>query len=234
MIPALGHQPITVAGKQPTCTLNGMTDAIVCAVCGEVLADSEMIPANGHSWEKVDRTAAYTLYKCIVCGESLYVRNDVPMVNLYGSIVFDATMKPVDYTVVADSADESKICITADLSKKEAKGYTDEIGLFINRALLNTLKNDGVKTIVYEQGGAVLEISVDAISNDWFAVEPQRVIFWTNPNYVTANGAQGVQVKIEGKDANGDAVEGDGFTGVYVVFENGRQAVTTNGVYLPN
>lgn len=48
--PALDHTPEIIPGYDATCTENGLTDRIVCSVCGEVLQEHEMIPATGHKY----------------------------------------------------------------------------------------------------------------------------------------------------------------------------------------
>ncbi len=43
-VPAAGHKPKTVAGKEPTTTSEGLTEGKVCSVCGAVLVKQETIP----------------------------------------------------------------------------------------------------------------------------------------------------------------------------------------------
>lgn len=40
----------TAAGKAPTCTENGLTDGIVCDVCGETIKAQSEIAATGHHY----------------------------------------------------------------------------------------------------------------------------------------------------------------------------------------
>ena len=49
-IEAAGHSPELVAGKDATCTENGLTDGEKCSVCGETLKEQETIPALGHDF----------------------------------------------------------------------------------------------------------------------------------------------------------------------------------------
>ena len=46
---ALGHTAIVVAGKEATCTEDGLTDGYRCADCQAVLIAQEIIPATGHT-----------------------------------------------------------------------------------------------------------------------------------------------------------------------------------------
>ena len=58
-IPANGHTEETIVGKAPTCTDTGLTDGVVCTVCGETVTAQEVIPVADHSY--VDGV-------CTVCG----------------------------------------------------------------------------------------------------------------------------------------------------------------------
>ena len=53
------HTEQTVTGKAPTCTEPGLTDGMICAVCGEMLVAQKVIPATGHSYDSD---------VCTVCG----------------------------------------------------------------------------------------------------------------------------------------------------------------------
>ena len=50
-LPALGHTPVTVAGKEPLCETQGLTEGSICSVCEKTLTAQEPIPALGHSYE---------------------------------------------------------------------------------------------------------------------------------------------------------------------------------------
>ena len=53
------HTEQTVTGKAPTCTETGLTDGVICSVCGETLTTQEEIPVLSHSYEDD---------VCTVCG----------------------------------------------------------------------------------------------------------------------------------------------------------------------
>lgn len=59
--PALGHDPVTVPGVEPTETADGLTDGIQCARCGAWLEPQEVLPAlnpeYGKWYVKADITA---------------------------------------------------------------------------------------------------------------------------------------------------------------------------------
>jgi hypothetical protein len=44
------HQEVTLAGKDATCTEEGLTEGKQCSVCSEVTLKQEKIPATGHSY----------------------------------------------------------------------------------------------------------------------------------------------------------------------------------------
>ncbi|MBQ7300171.1 MAG: S-layer homology domain-containing protein [Clostridia bacterium] len=45
-----GHSEARLAGNPATCTEPGLTDGIVCSVCGEILKAQTEIAASGHNW----------------------------------------------------------------------------------------------------------------------------------------------------------------------------------------
>ena len=49
---ALGHDPVTVPGVEPTETADGLTDGIQCARCGAWIEPQEVIPAEEPQYEK--------------------------------------------------------------------------------------------------------------------------------------------------------------------------------------
>ena len=72
-----GHTPRTVPGKAATCTENGLTDGLVCSVCGEVLKVQDILPAQGHLFP-TDHTEKDTA--CQVCGQVMKASAHTPEV----------------------------------------------------------------------------------------------------------------------------------------------------------
>ena len=70
---ALGHTEELIAGKDATCTENGLTEGKKCSVCGETLVAQEAISALGHEYSTIVHEPTcvelgYTTYVCIPCG----------------------------------------------------------------------------------------------------------------------------------------------------------------------
>ena len=49
IIPATGHQEITIEGKVPTCTEDGLSDGKKCTVCKEFTVEQVVLPSSGHN-----------------------------------------------------------------------------------------------------------------------------------------------------------------------------------------
>lgn len=72
---AKGHQLVTDKGAAATCTQDGKTDGIHCAVCGKVIAGQSVIAKTGHTYETTvtkatTETDGCITTKCSKCGES--------------------------------------------------------------------------------------------------------------------------------------------------------------------
>lgn len=64
------HTPVTVEGKDATCTEEGLSDGEKCSVCGKTLKEQETIPALGHDfgdWTE-DKDAGVETRTCSRCG----------------------------------------------------------------------------------------------------------------------------------------------------------------------
>ena len=64
------HTPVTVEGKDATCTEKGLSDGEKCSVCGETLKEQETIPALGHDFGEwtADKDADVETRTCSRCG----------------------------------------------------------------------------------------------------------------------------------------------------------------------
>ena len=86
VLPKLAHTPEVVPAVPVTCTEDGLTEGSVCAVCGEVLVEQEVIKAVGaHDYKKVEAVAPTCTAAgntegvvCSVCGDVLVEAKEVP------------------------------------------------------------------------------------------------------------------------------------------------------------
>lgn len=49
LLPAFGHDPVTVDTMPPTCTESGWSSETSCKTCGDVLEEPVELPAKGHT-----------------------------------------------------------------------------------------------------------------------------------------------------------------------------------------
>ena len=96
------HTEKTVSGKEPTCTEAGLTDGIVCAVCGEVITAQKKIPAPGHIDENGDQ-------KCDRCGFPLprAIKFDPPLPYTSNGLTIRVFIPAGDGGVYIEVANES-------------------------------------------------------------------------------------------------------------------------------
>lgn len=85
---ANGHTNRIVAGYPATCTSSGMTDGIVCAVCGKVISAQEFVPVQDHKAKTVRGYAATCTQDgrtngsvCAYCGKVLERQRTIPALD---------------------------------------------------------------------------------------------------------------------------------------------------------
>ena len=79
------HEKLPIVGKDVTCTVDGMTDGVYCAICEQELVPQEVIPHPGHK-AIVDAAIPATCTEagktegshCEVCGEILKAQEEAP------------------------------------------------------------------------------------------------------------------------------------------------------------
>ncbi len=95
IIESKGHTEKTVPGKSATCTETGLTNGVICTVCGEVLTAQEIIDALEHTEVTIPGKAATCTengltdgVKCSVCGEVLTAQRTIEAPG-HKSVVFN-------------------------------------------------------------------------------------------------------------------------------------------------
>ena len=92
IIPALGHEEITIKGKTPTCSENGYTDEVKCGRCGLIFNGAKPLPKAAHNTDiKLEGTAPTCSengisdgYKCSVCNTIVIAQKEIPALGHTG------------------------------------------------------------------------------------------------------------------------------------------------------
>ena len=95
---ALGHTEAVVEGYAATCTEDGLSNGVVCSVCGEILTAQEVIPALGHDLsfhEAIPATCTengnVAYCECLTCGK-LFVTEGEEMFEVPMSYIIEEAL----------------------------------------------------------------------------------------------------------------------------------------------
>jgi len=220
-IPMIPHTEEVVTGKEPTCTETGLTDGAVCSVCGEVLVEQTEIAALGHNYVK-HRANGLITYTCTRCGDT-FTEPDPDFkaeVEGYGDILKDTEGVFVPYNYEGNG---NILVITAVLDDD----YTSEIGMYLDKELIDRIFGEGYAFIEYINGDADIVIELAKISDEWFNTNSAIwcYVFSTDPE-----AEEGTLVKVEAQISNTEMVPAGIFEGV-VLKADEELPISENGIY---
>ena len=170
IIPALGHQPETIPGTEPTCTETGLTDGEQCAVCGEILKAQETIPALGHDY--VEQTASLTVKEltCSRCGAAAYTEAYDAIRNLYGGILRNARGENVDYDASYDVLSRDTLIITA-LVDQEDESWVSQIGMYLSDEVIALIQAEAFGKVCFVNEDAQLTFALADLTAELFGAD---------------------------------------------------------------
>ena len=154
VVKATGHKAEKIAGKEATCTEDGLTEGSKCSVCGEILEKQKVIKATGHKAEKIAGKAATCTEdglteesKCSVCGEILEKQEVIKATG--HKVVKDSAVPATTTTTGLSEGSHCSVCgkiIVAQkvFPKKDIKGdVNDPISVNGVEKKITANRNDG-------------------------------------------------------------------------------------------
>lgn len=173
VIAATGHTPVTIPGKQPTCTAHGLTEGSKCSKCGTILVAQQDIPATGHTEVTVPGKAATCTEsgltegkKCSTCGAVIVAQQTIPAL---GHTEVTVPGKPA--TCTESGLTEGKRCSVCGMvivaqQTIPAKGHTEVPVPGKAATCTETGLTDGTKCSVC---GAVIKAqqTIPALGHSW-------------------------------------------------------------------
>ena len=206
--PHTQHKYEEIEAKEVTCTEDGYTAGIRCALGGEIKEGLEPIYAPGHLYMLVSREKGKAEYRCVRCADTLQVKVTAPVQDRLGyALVKDAEGNRVSYTAKATTAYSTVLLIEAAPDQHN----TSEIGLYLTPALLEQLAQEGFDRVEFVNGKAYLLIDLNSVSASWFDTDAsiQCFVFSTDPA-----AAEGTRVKVEAQISDAEKLEAADYEGV--------------------
>ena len=206
--PHTQHKYDNVEAKEPTCTEDGYTAGVRCALGGEIVEGLETIPAPGHQYVLISREKGMAEYRCVRCDDTFQVKVTSAVADRLGyALVRDAEGERVAYTAKPTKANSTILLIKAEPEKKN----TSEIGLYLTGELLEQLAQEGFDRVEFVNGKAYLMIELGSITAEWFDTDADvaAFVFSTDPA-----AAEGTLVKVEAQISDTEKLEATAFEGV--------------------
>ncbi len=114
--PATGHNEVVSPAVDATCTENGLTQGIICSLCGEIFVEQTPIDSLGHTEENLEGKEATctdsgltTGVKCSICDEILVPQNTIAAKG-HTSVIIPGK----EPTCYEDGYSEKIICTVCD------------------------------------------------------------------------------------------------------------------------
>ena len=192
------HTPVTVPGVEPTCTKDGLTEGIMCAEGGEILAPQQVIPALGHRYRVESSSKTNVTYCCVRCGKTLRAYPNEAVPNRYGKIVKNLDGAVLNYQAVPAKNDGSTIVLKLDQA-------ADAAVLTLENSLIPQIIREGYTKVEIVKGDFDAVVELNKISSSWFSVKGAV------ENYaftLVKNGECKVEAKIAGAIVAADTFDG--------------------------
>ena len=110
VLPALGHEEVTDAAVEPTCTKTGLAAGKHCSRCNEILVQQEIVNALGHNWKQwetlIDATCTANGVKTRQCTRC--ENNEIDKIVALGHL--EVIDKAVEATCTKTGLTEGKHC----------------------------------------------------------------------------------------------------------------------------
>ena len=193
------HTPKIVPAVEAGHGVDGKTQGVVCAVCGQVIQPQEIIPGESHQYIVTEKKDNKITYECKICGEKVQLGAKEPLKNRYGSIILNEKGKPTPYEAATDGSDEK----TVVLSLEEAAGKAE---LVLENALIMQIIREGYKAVKVVNGKITMTVDLYQVTPSWFSTDAR-----IDSYHFTVDSEANLTVQAE---ANGEKLTAESYSGV--------------------
>ena len=197
------HTPVVEVAVEPTCTENGVSGTVSCSNCGELLAESEVIPALGHQWNKGVDAEGIRTYHCLRC-DAIDTKQLPPAdmttaqpeisESLMDSILSDEEKEQVaageTIEVYLDVTDKTDRMSETEIEQINKKLGEHEVGIYLDIDLYKQVGQSVPEKVTETKEKVSVSITIpEALRNSYPSVER---------NYGVIRVHEGVAEKLEG------------------------------------